>query len=167
MQCEKINLLKFCLIRWSPDNYRTVKSGASIADFKRSGAGKLLVLDILLWWPSFDYSAMETVLNRHKYSICRYCWNMCHANFSAGKTADIAAKNSDFAQIQNAWFVVGIIRYHFDLDFIRTGTGDNFQPFDDNSAKLVCQRINSRRRRNTVWYVGASDRPMFCKMFRL
>ena len=31
-----------------PDNYRTVKSGASIADFKRSGAGKLLVLDILL-----------------------------------------------------------------------------------------------------------------------
>ena len=31
-----------------PDNYRPIKSAASIADFKRSGAGKLLVLDILL-----------------------------------------------------------------------------------------------------------------------
>ena len=70
--------------------------------------------------------------------------------FLAGKTADIAAKNGDFAQIQNARFVVGIIRYHLDLDFIRTGTGNNFQPFDDNPIKLVCQCINSRRRRNAV-----------------
>ncbi len=65
--------------------------------------------------------------------------------FLAGKTADIAAKNSNFAQIQNARFVVRIIRYHLDLDFIRTGTGDNFQPLDDNAAELVSQRINSGR----------------------
>ena len=65
--------------------------------------------------------------------------------FLAGKTADIAAKNSNFAQIQNARFVVGIIRYHLDLDFIRTGTGDYFKPLDDNAAKLVSQCINSRR----------------------
>ena len=48
MQCEKINLLKILPHQMKPDNYRTVKSGASIADFKRSGAGKLLVLDFLL-----------------------------------------------------------------------------------------------------------------------
>ena len=48
MQCEKINLLKILPHQMKPDNYRTVKSGASIVDFKQSGAGKLLVLDILL-----------------------------------------------------------------------------------------------------------------------
>ena len=65
--------------------------------------------------------------------------------FLAGKTADIAAKNGDFAQIQNARFVVGIIQYDLDLNFIRTGTRDYFKPFDDNRAELLSQRINSRR----------------------
>ena len=48
MQCEKINLLKILPHQMKPDNYRPIKSAASIADFKRSGAGKLLVLDFLL-----------------------------------------------------------------------------------------------------------------------
>ena len=48
MQCEKINLLKILPHQMKPDNYRPIKSAASIADFKRSGSGKLLVLDMFL-----------------------------------------------------------------------------------------------------------------------
>ena len=150
-----------------PDNYRPIKSAASIADFKRSGSGKLLVLDIRLWWRSLDYPARMPALDKHKLWHADAFGTNFMPIFLAGKTTDIAAKNSNFAQIQNARFVVGIIRYHLDLDFIRTGTGDYFKPLDDNAAELVCQCINSRRRRNAVRYVGASDMPMFCKMFRL
>ena len=122
---------------------------------------------MFLWRYFLDYKARMPALDKHKLWHADAFGTYFMSIFLAGKTADIAAKNGDFAQIQNARFVVGIIRYDLDLDFIRTGTRDNFQPFDDNSAKLVCQRINSGRRRNTVRYVGTSDRPMFCKMFRL